>query len=403
MENRLTVKQIEKAKPCEKDYKLSDGGGLLVLVTVGGGKYFRLKYKLNGKENWISLGVFPKVTLAEAREARDEARKLLREGTDPSQDRKAKKLAQVLAAGDTFELVAREFLGKKKYPEGSLSPLLGRFENYVFPNIGTFPISKITPLQLLAIVQPIDDSGKNETARRVLSSCGQVFRYGIATQRCTTDPTRDLRGALTTSDPSNYAAITDPKQVGPMLRMSDGYTGAFVVCVALKLAPLFFVRPGELTKAKWADFDLDAAEWRFVLSKRKRGTKARELIVPLCRQALEILRNLKAITGASQDLFPSLRPGGKAKTISDGTINAALRAMGIPKEEMCGHGFRAMARTILAQNLHFSSEIIEHQLGHAVKDPNGTAYNRTSFLPERREMMQKWADFLDGLRAGILS
>jgi integrase len=279
---------------------------------------------------------------------------------------------------------------------------MGRFEKHVFPHIGRIPISQIVPLQLLAVVKPIDDSGKHPTAHRILAACGQVFRYAVATQRCASDPTRDLRGALTPCDPRNFAAITDPKQVGPMLRMIDGYEGTLVVRAALKLAPLLFVRPGELAEAKWVEFNLDAAEWRFVLSKRKRGRQRRELIVPLSRQAIEILRMLKTITGPSQYVFPGQRAGGNNKRISSGTINAALRALGIPKEEMSGHGFRAMARTILAEVLHVPAEVLELQLGHAIKDANGTAYNRTSFLPERREMMQKWADYLDGLKAEIL-
>jgi integrase len=401
MENKLTVKEIEYAKPRAKEYKLYDGGALVVLVQPSGGKYFRFTYtRPNGKPNWISLGVFPRVTLAKARETRDEKRQLLSQGIDPSHDRKAKKLAKKIAAENDFKSIALEFFPTRKYPEKNLARELSRFVKHVFPHIGSLPISQITPLQILAVVQPIDESGKHSTAHRILAACGQVFRYGIATQRCASDPTRDLRGALTPCDPQNFAAITEPKQVGPMLRMIDGYEGTLVVRAALKLAPLFFVRPGELVKAKWADFNLDEAVWRFVLSKRIRGKQRRELIVPLCRQALEILRMLKTITGLSEYVFPSLRMG--TKTISGCTINAALRAMGIPKEEMCGHGFRAMARTILAEVLHVPSEIIEFQLGHAVKDANGTAYNRTSFLPERREMMQGWADYLDGLKAEIL-
>lgn len=401
--NRLTIKEIENAKPTSKDYKLYDGGGLVVLVKPNGRKYFRFKYtQPNGKPNWISVGVFPQTTLAKAREKRKELRDLLSQGTDPSQDRKTKKLAQRYAAANDFESVTREFLPTRKYPEKNLKRELGRFEKHVFPHIGRISISQITPLQVLAVVKPIDDSGKHPSARRILAACGQVFRYAVVTQRCASDPTRDLRGALTPCDSNNFSAITEPNQVGPLLRMIDGYEGTLVVRAALKLAPLLFVRPGELANARWVDFNLDAAEWRFEPSKRKRGQQRRELIVPLSRQAIEILRRQKTITGTSQYVFPSQRAGGKHPTISNGTVNAALRALGIPKDEMCGHGFRAMARTILAEHLHVPAEVIEHQLGHVVNGPNGTAYNRTSFLPARREMMQKWADYLDGLKAEIL-
>ncbi len=394
----LTVKEIEYAKPRDKEYKLYDEDGLHVLVKPSGSKYFHFKYLFGGGEKKISLGVFPGVTLAKAREDRDSARKLVSQGKDPSLERKKKKLAQAQAAGNTFEFVAREFLTKKKYPDSTVEE---RLVKHVFPKIGSFLISEITPPQVLAVVQPLDDSGKNQTARRCLQTCGQVFRYAVITGRCAVDPTRDLRGALAISDPGNYAAITEPKQVGPLLLMIDGYGGTLTVRCALKLAPRVFVRPGELRKWKWEEVDFDAAEWRFVLSKQRRGKRKRELIVPLSRQALEILRILKPITGNSKYVFPSVRKGSD-KPISDNTINAALRIMGVPPEEMCGHGFRAMARTILAEVLHVASEVIELQLGHLLKNPNGTAYDRTSFLPERREMMQKWADYLDVLKAQTL-
>lgn len=400
MENILTVKEIENAKPRDKEYKLYDGGGLRVLVSQSGGKWFRYKYRLNGHEGGISLGVFPEVTLAEARDARDAARKLVNQGIDPSADRKAKKLAETIAAANDFESVARKCFEKKKYDPATLRTILSPFEQYVFPRIGKLPIAKITPPQVLAVVQPVDDLGKHQTARKILAKCGQVFRFAVASGLCSVDPTRDLRGVLSPYDVENFSAITDPKQVGPFLRMIDAYNGTLTVRTALQLAPLVFVRPGELRNWKWEQVDFDAAEWRFVLSKRKRGKPKRELIVPLSRQALEILRALKAVTGYSSHVFPSLRKGC-SMPISNNTVNSALRAMGIPKEEMCGHGFRAMARTILAEVLHVPSEIIELQLGHMVKDANGTAYNRTSFLPERREMMQKWSDFLDDCKAGI--
>lgn len=395
----LTVKGIENAKPRGKNYKLYDEKGLMLIVAPSGGKWFRFKYtRPGGGANWISLGTFPEVTLAEARDARDAARKLLREGKDPSQERKAEKLARAQTAADTFETVAKKYIDKRKYSDPK--SVLNRLEKYVFPKIGALPITSIKPRHILAIIDPIDDVGKHDTAHRILQLCGQIFRFGLARELCCADPTVGLGATLTPRDPKNFAAITDRKEVGPLLRMIDGYSGAAVVRLALSLIPLIFIRPGELRKMRWKQIDLEAAELCFVISKRKRGKSPRELIVPLCHQAVEILRLLKGITGASEYVFPSVNKG-PGKPISENTLNAALRALGIPKDQMCSHGFRAMARTIMAQDLHIDPEIIELQLGHAVKDRNGTAYNRVSFLPERRDMLQKWADYLDTLRANV--
>jgi integrase len=396
----LTVKEIEHAKPRAKKYKLYDEHNLCLIVYPNGGGYFRFRYRRpgNGKQNWISLGTFPEVTLAKAREARDAARNLLSQGIDPSQDRKAKKLDQAVAAANDFESVAREWLGKKTYSKSKKEDITRNFEKRVFPLIGSLPISEIKPPQVVAVLKPVDEAGKYETAHQMLGWLGKIFRYGMATGRCPVDPTRDIRDALTPRDPRNHAAITDPKEVGRMLRLIDEYWGEPAVCDALKLSPYLFTRPGELRNCMWADIDLDAAEWRFTLSKRKPGQQKRELIVSLCRQAVQILRNRKEHTGTSPYVSPSVKTPNCP--ISDGTINSALRILGIPKETMCGQGFRAMAETLILEKLRVPKYIVELQLGHLVKDPNGTAYDRAAFLDDRRKMMQDWADLLDGLKAG---
>jgi len=395
----LTVKQIEHAKPRAKKYKLYDEHNLCLIVHPNGGKYFRFRYRRpgNGKQNWISLGTFPEVTLAIAREARDAARKLLSQGIDPSQDRKAQKLAQAVAAANDFKSVALDWLGKKRYSESKKKDITRNLEKRVFPSIGSFPISEIKPPQVFAVLKPVDDAGKYETAHQMLGWLGKIFRYGVATGRCPVDPTCDIRDALTARDPEVRAAIIDPKEAGRLLRLIDGYWGEPAVCDALKLSAGFFVRPGELRYCKWADIDLDAAEWRFVLSKRKPGKRKRELIVPLSRQAVEILRNRKAHTGESPYVFPGVKSPNRP--ISDGTINSALRILGIPGEAMCGQGFRAMGETLILEKLRVPKNIVELQLGHLVRDPNGNAYDRAAFLDDRRKMMQDWADLLDDLKA----
>lgn len=391
----LTDTAIRNAKPGDKTIKLFDERGLYLEVSPAGGKWWRLKYRFDGKEKRLSLGVYPDVSLKDARERRDTARKLLADGTDPSENRKAQKSARAGRAANSFEVVAREWYAKYSatWAKDHGNRIIRRFERDIFPWIGARPIAEITAPELLAVVRRIEDRGALETAHRALGNCGQVFRYAVATGRAERDPSGDLRGALPPVKGEHFAATTDPKRVGEILRALDGYQGTLTVRCALRLAPLVFVRPGELRKAEWADIDLDAAEWRYTVTKTNTPH-----IVPLSRQAVAILRELQPLTGRGQFVFPGARSNGRP--MSDNAILAAMRRMGIGKEEMSGHGFRAVARTILDEVLGVRPDYIEHQLAHAVRDPNGRAYNRTAHLPERRKMMQQWADYLDKLKAG---
>ena len=383
----LTDTAIRNAKPGAKPAKMFDERGLFLIVTPAGGKWWRFRYKLDGKEKLLSLGVYPDVGLKDARERRDTARKLLADGTDPSENRKAQKAAKTVRAANSFEVVAREWYAK--YATGWVEShgvrIIRRLERDIFPWIGGRPIADVTAPELLAAVQRIEKRGALETAHRALGNCGQVFRYAIATGRAIRDPSGDLRGALPPVKEEHFAAVTEPKQVAGLLRTLDGYQGTLTVACALRLAPLVFVRPGELRKAEWADIDLDAAEWRYTVTKTDTAH-----IVPLASQAVATLRELHALTGTGRYVFPGARTNGRP--MSDNAILAAMRRLDIGKDEMSGHGFRAMARTILDEVLGVRPDLIEHQLAHAVKDPNGRAYNRTAHLPERRKMMQQWAD-----------
>jgi len=391
----LTDIAIRKAKPSEKPVKMFDERGLFLLITPSGGKWWRFKYRFNNKEKLLSLGVYPDVGLKDAREQREEARKQVAAGIDPAEHRKAQKTAQTDRAANSFEVVAREWFVKRS-PNWSANHgdrIIRRLERDIFPWIGGKPIADITPKQLLTVVRRIEERGALETAHRALSNCGQVLRYAVATGRVERDTSQDLRGALQPVKSEHFAAVTEPKKVGELLRIIEGYEGTPTVRCALRLAPLVFVRPGELRKAKWADIDLDTAEWCFTVTKT--DTKH---IVPLSKQAVTILHELHPLTGRGRYVFPGGR--STARPMSENAILAAMRKMEIPKEEMCGHGFRAMARTILDEVLGFRPDFIDHQLAHAVRDPNGRAYNRTAHLPARRKMMQEWADYLDKLKAG---
>jgi len=391
----LTDTAIRKAKSGEKTKKLFDGGGLYLEVAPNGGKWWRLKYRFGKKEKRLSLGVYPDISLKEARERREEARKLLANETDPSENRQAGKASREERAANSFEVVAREWVTRQlpNWSANHADRLIRRLERDIFPWIGGKPIADITPPQLLGVVRKIEERGALETAHRALSNCGQVLRYAVATGRAKRGITYDLRGALPAVKSAHFASVTEPKQVAEVLRALDGYEGTLTVRCALRLAPLVFVRPGELRHAQWADIDLEAAEWRYTVTK----TDAQH-IVPLSRQAVKILSELHPLTGLGRYVFPSAR--STARPMSDNAILAAMRRMGISKEVMSGHGFRAMARTILDEVLGFRPDYIEHQLAHAVRDPNGRAYNRTAHLPERRKMMQEWADYLDKLKAG---
>lgn len=393
----LSVTAIRNAKPGDKARKMFDGGGLYLEVAPSGGKWWRLKYRFDGKEKRLSLGVYPDVSLKDARDRRDEARKLLANEIDPSENRKARKAAKIERAGNSFEVIAREWFAKHSanWSANHANRIIRRLERDIFPWIGGKPIAAITAPQLLEAIRRIEQRGALETAHRALGNCGQVFRYAVATGRTERDPSGDLRGALPPVKGTHFASVTEPKQVAEVLRALDGYEGTLPVRCALRLAPLVFVRPGELRHAQWEDIDLDTAEWRYMVTKTNT-----QHIVPLSQQAVEILQELKPLTENGRYVFPSARNPKGDKPMSDNAILAAMRRMGISKEEMSGHGFRAMARTILDEVLGFRPDYIEHQLAHAVRDPNGRAYNRTAHLPERRKMMQDWADYLDKLKAG---
>jgi integrase len=387
-----------------KSYKLYDGENLYIEVFQSGSKIWRFRFKFP-KENAISLGKYPKVSLAKAREERDKCLELLARGIDPSLHRRLAKDAKTGQAEDAFEVIAKEWLAKFIDPKSTSHSkrVHARFENDVFPWIGKRPIGEIAPKEMLAVISRIEERGAVDTARRTLGSCSDVFRYAISTGRCESDPCRDLRGSLKELDPGHFAAVTKPADLAGILRAIDGYKGTFPVQCALKLAPLLFVRPFELRTAKWVDINLESAEWCTKLAKENKDRKGRidfdqYLTIPLSNQVIEILQTLHRFTGDGVYVFPGQRT--KDRPMSENAVLAALRRMGIPKEEMCGHGFRAAARTILREQLHIEPEYIEHELGHQVIDPNGRAYNRVGLLPERRLLMQEWANYLDKLKSG---
>ena len=392
---KLTDPAVRKAKPEAKPYKMADGGGMYLEVTPGGSKYWRLKYRFNGKEKKLALGVYPDVPLALARERREAARKLLAQDIDPGENKKAAKAAGADRAANSFEVIAREWYASNQatWTPSHGERIIRRLERDIFPWIGGKPIADLTAPELLAAARRIESRGALETAHRALQNCGQVLRYAVATGRALRDVSGDLKGALPPARETHLAAVTEPAQVAPMLRAFDSYSGAFVTKCALRLAPLVFVRPSELRKAEWVDIDLDKAEWRYLVTKTQTPH-----LVPLSRQAVAILRELYPLTGQGRFVFPGART--HERPMSDNAILAAMRRMNIGKDEMTGHGFRAMARTILDEVLGVRPDFIEHQLAHAVRDPNGRAYNRTAHLEERRKMMQLWADYLDQLKAG---
>ena len=387
---QLTEARIRAAKPQQKPYKLRDSRGLYLLVTPPGGRLWRLRYRLAGRESMVGLGAYPDIPLATARERRDAARKLVASGVNPA----AVKRAERSQRANTFEAIALEWLGKRQYAQVTVEKAEWTFRDLLFPYIGLRPVAQITAPEILEVLRRIESRGKHETAHRTKQRISQVLRYAIATGRCERDPSGDLRGALPAVKGEHFAATTEPSKLAGILRAMDGYEGMVIVRCALRLAPLVFVRPGELRKAEWSDIDLEGAEWRYFVSKTKT-----QHIVPLARQAVEILRELHPLTGSGRLVFPGAR--SNQRPMSDNAILAAMRRMGISKDEMSGHGFRAVARTILDEVLGVRPDYIEHQLAHAVRDPNGRAYNRTAHLPERRKMMQQWADYLDNLKAGL--
>nr|WP_320050617.1 integrase arm-type DNA-binding domain-containing protein [uncultured Desulfuromonas sp.] len=391
----LTDTQVRNVKPAEgKSLKFFDGGGLFLLVSASGSKGWRFKYRLDGKEKLMSFGPYPEISLAEARQLRAEARKLVVKGIDPMQARVAKREQQKAVSENTFKRVALEWFENQTHLAESTKKLnFSRLERDIFPHIGHMPLTEIKPKDLLdKVLRPMELRDVGVLARRVKSIMAQVFRYGVACGYVERDPTADLTGALKKVERGHMAAITEPAKLAPLLRAIDDYDGHVVVKHALQLAPMLFVRPGELRAMKWEEIDFEAAEWRYTVPKTKT-----EHIVPLSRQALEILSSLRELTGVGELVFPSIRTA--AKPISDNTLNAGLRRMGFSKEEVSAHGFRATARTILEEVLMERIELIEQQLAHGVKDALGRAYNRTKHLDERKRMMQRWSDYLDGLKA----
>lgn len=393
----LTDIQVKTAKPQSKDYKLSDGGGLYILVKPTGGKLWRFKYRFGGKEKLLTFKAYPDVTLSEARKLRDNARQLVASGIDPVVTRKAQKAAQGEQDANSFEVIAREWHIKfsNTWVASHAKHKIERLEKTVFPWIGAKPIKEITASDVLSVLRRLESRGILDTAHRVRFECGAVFRYAIATGRAERDPSADLKGALPPVKGGHHAAPTDPKEVAPLLQSIDAFTGSFVVKCALQLAPLLFVRPGELRSAKWCEVDFENSQWCIPAEKMK---MKQPHIVPLSKQSLKILHDLYYLTCHSEYVFPCNR--SPLRCMSENAVNAGLRRMGFDKSEITGHGFRAMARTILDEVLGIRTDFIEHQLAHAVKDPNGRAYNRTAHLKERREMMQKWADYLGDLKSG---
>ncbi len=399
----LTDTQIKTLKPEAKPRKVADEKGLYLLVQPTGGKLWRLKYRIDGKEKLLALGVYPDVGLKDARAARDEARRLLADGIDPAEHRKAHKNARADSAANSFESVAREWFTKllPTWTPDHADKIIKRLERDVFPWIGSKPIADLNAPTVLTTIRRIETRGRLETAHRALQNCGQVFRYAVATGRAERDPTGDLRGALPPTREKHMAAITDPVEVGALLRAIDAFKGTLIVQSALKLSALVFVRPGELRQAEWSEIDLDKGEWNIPAERMKGWTRkgiTTPHLVPLSAQAVEILRELQPLTGRGVHVFAGRDP---KKPMSNAAVNAALRRMGYDtKTEMTGHGFRAMARTILHEELSVDRDVIEHQLAHAVPDALGTAYNRTKFIKERRAMMQRWSDYLAKLKAG---
>ena len=394
--SKLTATSVKQAKIEDKQYKMTDGAGMYLLVKKSG-KYWRLDYRFDGKRKTLALGTYPGLSLKDSRARRDDARKLLSNNIDPGAKRKAEKITRKLQVENSFEAISREWFEKKKkeWSENHSNRIIKRLENNVFPYLGSESIVDINTPTVLSVIRKIEKRGAYETAHRALSNCGQIFRYAIATGRLERDPTYKMHEGLQPAQKTHLAAVTDPVKAAEVLRAIDMYNGTLSVQCALRLAPLVFVRPGELRQAEWKDINFESREWRYLITKTKT-----DHIVPLANQAIEILNELQPLTGHGRYLFPSARNPKGDRPMSDNAILAALRRMGIAKDEMSGHGFRAMARTILDEELGFRVDFIEHQLAHAVKDPNGRAYNRTSHLKERKVMMQAWADYLDNIKTG---
>ena len=392
----LTNVSARAAIPRDKSYRIADGNGMYLEVMPTGAKYWRMKFRIAGKEKRLAFGVYPEVSLAEARSRRDEACKLLAMGRDPSLARRANKLAGTTKAANSFEVIAREWLEKfsTHWVPSHADRIVRRLERDIFPWLGDRPIAEVTSPELLSVLRRIENRGALETAHRAHQNCGQIFRYAVATGRAARDPGYDLKGALPPVKEKHHATITGPKAIGELLRAIEGYEGSLVTKSALRLAPLVFVRPGELRKAEWSEFNLDIAEWRIPAARMKMRAQH---IVPLSSNAVAVLRELHALTGSGHYVFPGER--SKKRPMSENTVNAALRRLGYSVEQMTGHGFRSMASTLLNEH-GWHRDAIERQLAHAERDSVRAAYNYAEHLHERRKMMQHWADYLNALKVG---
>jgi integrase len=393
----LTDTAVRNAKAKPKPYKLGDAGGLFLLVQPSGGKLWRFKYRTEGREKKLAIGTYPEISLADARRRRDEARELVATGLDPSREKQQARHRAKVAAANTFGEIAQEFIDKRKR-EGLSVSTADKSEYYIArmgPMIARLPIAEIGAPDLLAVLRRIEAKGNYETARRVLQLSGRVFRYAVATARLASDPSRDLRGALTAPQPKHYGAIVEPKRAGELLRAIDGYEGYGLTKLAMQLAPHIFVRPGEMRHADWSEIDLDAGLWIIPAEKMK---MRRPHQVPLSTQSVEIFRQIHAITGPKGYVFPSIR--SRARPMSENTINAGLRRLGFTGDEMTAHGFRAMASTLLNESGKWSPDAIERALAHGDDDRVRAAYHRGAHWNERVAMCQWWSDHIDALRSG---
>ncbi|WP_074546796.1 tyrosine-type recombinase/integrase [Dyella sp. AtDHG13] len=388
---------IRKAKPADKPQKLADGAGLYLLVNPTGSKLWRWKYRVAGREKVLALGAYPAISLTSARDACTEARRLLAQGVDPSEAKKNAKQAKIESntPAITFKQVAEQWMLRQHVAEVTANKSRWILQSFLYPDLGERPIAEIEARELLETLRKVEDAGMLETAKRARVKAGQVFRFAVLEGLANSDPTSSLRGALKAPKVKHHAAIVEPAKVGELLRAMDGFSGQFVTQCALKLAPLVFVRPGELRQAQWSEFDLDEAMWRIPAMRMK--MKAAHL-VPLSTQAVAILRELHAMTGQGDYLFPGLRTA--SRPMSENTVNAALRRLGYGGDEMTGHGFRSLAATRLNE-MGWNADAIERQLAHAESNKVREAYTHAAqYLDERKRMMQAWADYLDGLRAG---
>ena len=391
---KLTDTKIRGLKPREKKYKVSDGKNLFLVINTNGSKYWRYKYIFHGKEKLLAIGVYPNVTLSQARELRNEAKQQLSKGNDPSFIKQTNKINIKLAIQNSFEIIAREWHAKflSKWKIEHAKTIISRLEKNIFPWIGNKPISEVKPMELLNLIRRIESRGARELSHRVLQICGKVFKYAIVTDRSEVDPSATLKGALEPVQRKHHASITNPEEIGKLLIAIDSYKGYFITKCALKLAPMLFVRPGELRKAEWSELNFDKAEWRLPPEKMKMKSLH---IVPLATQVISILRELHNFTGKGRYVFPGLN--NLNRPMSENTINAALRRLGYLSNEMTGHGFRSMACTILNEQ-GWNKDAIERQLAHIERNNIRAAYNYAEYLPERKKMMQEWADYLESLK-----